>query len=424
MDQNSNMLYIGLGTGFYKVDDNLNIIKNEVFKFSSIDGDYTYDDTKIIATEDGMYGEGGYYQINYETGKEIIPSILRNKIESVHTKNDVLNLQQELPHINSFGSAQFNDDHTVTFYLPLLIKEENIPNGYARNDLVLLSPAFVKYNYDSNNNITSFSISTRSNITTSLIKASNFKKPETITDFTKAQYLYNLDLSGSNNRACINGYDDGKIITDNALCTTSVPVLDASFSYSMVSYFIDQKGTVKLNISYTVNGLTKYNVSNNNNLKYKITVKNTGNAPSGDNVITTIVPQEIIVDESSISHSGIYNKNNNTITWKIDRIEIEEELTVFYKATAPSGLRGKELISNSAVTSQQMSSKVYSNNVIVTFDKIVEIINNPNTGNNLIYIPNTNIGIPVSIIFIIMLLSLMVTITIIKIKKINSNKKL
>ena len=156
-------------------------------------------------------------------------------------------------------------------------------------------------------------------------------------------------------------------------------------------------------------------------LEYKILVKNIGNAPSSDNVITTNVPQKVIVEETSISDSGIYNKKDNTITWRVDRIDIEEEFIVSYNAIAIKESDEKELIGNSNVTSQQMSSKVYSNNTIVSLDKIVEIIYNPVTGSNMIYIPNTNIGMPVSILFmIIIILSVTATTITIKIKKTNS----
>lgn len=66
-------------------------------------------------------------------------------------------------------------------------------------------------------------------------------------------------------------------------------VIDASYSYSKVRYFVNIKDSIELKISNTLNNLNKYNASNNKNLEYKIIVKNDGNEPSKDNIITTNV---------------------------------------------------------------------------------------------------------------------------------------
>jgi high-affinity K+ transport system ATPase subunit B len=112
----------------------------------------------------------------------------------------------------------------------------------------------------------------------------------------------------------------------------------------------------------------------------------------------------VVVEESSISDSGVYNKQSNTISWNITKIDASEEVKVSYKAIAPKSADGKELIGNSYITSDQVTTRVYSNNTIVTLDKIVEIIDNPNTGMHMLYIPNTNIGIPISFLFIIIMI--------------------
>lgn len=138
------------------------------------------------------------------------------------------------------------------------------------------------------------------------------------------------------------------------------------------------------------------------------------------NIITTNVPIKVIVDESSISNNGVYNKKNNTIMWNIERIDANQKIEVSYKALAPKSTNGKELIGNSIVSSTQQTRESYSNNTIVTLDKIIEIIANPNTGGRMIYIPNTNIGMPINILLFILIISISIIIIKNKLKKINT----
>ena len=404
MDQNfDNRFITTFYSGFYKVDEDLNISSTQKYKISSIDGNYTYNDYEITALDDGFYELKDGINEKYENVKELIPIILRNKIESVHTKNDVMNLKKDLPHISSYGSYQFNDENTITFYLPLILKQENIPIGYSRNDLVMIAPTVLRFEYDSSNNISHFRISPRLSVTSTIIELSKFKMPESINDYTNIGFLINNESFNNRNEACLHEMNSGKIITNHLECNSSMYVLDASWSYSLVPYFIDHEGTVKLEISNTVNDLTKYNASSNKSLEYKIYVKNTGNAPSGNNVITTNVPDKVKVDEFSISDNGVYIKKDNIIMWNIERIDDEQQVIVSYKALVSNTVNGEELIGNSMVLSDQQTTKVYSNNTIVTLDKIIEIINNPNTGTSMIYIPNTNIGIPINFLFVILI---------------------
>lgn len=86
---------------------------------------------------------------------------------------------------------------------------------------------------------------------------------------------------------------------------------------------------------------------------------------------------------------------------------------------APKSVNGKELISNSSIYSSYAGKTTYSNSSIVTLDRIVEIIDNPNTGSEMIYIPKTNIGIPLVLLFSI---ALIICITLFVIKFSRSNK--
>jgi hypothetical protein len=213
--------------------------------------------------------------------------------------------------------------------------------------------------------------------------------------------------NNSENMACMNTDNQGKIIMDGTKCTKYGGY--SSTEYKFVHYFVAQKGEVKFNIENTVNGLAKYNASKDKNLEYKIYVKNIGNASSGENKIITYIPKEVTVIEKDISNDGVFDKSKNTITWEIDRIDVDETLEFTYKAIAPNDVNGKELIGKSSITSTQVLETTYSNNTVVTLDKVIEVVKNPETG-TMIYIANTNLGMPLSMFIILIIILCMMTI--------------
>jgi len=207
--------------------------------------------------------------------------------------------------------------------------------------------------------------------------------------------LYNHTAGSSGtNLSCINTNND-MIIMDSDECTVHDKY--GSGAYTLVPYFVEEKGTVKFEIENTVNGLAKYNASKDKSLEYIINVQNNGDIASTQNKIVTYVPSGVTVIKDSISDSGVYSESDGTITWMLDNIEVSEKVEFSYKATAPADAEGKELIGHSTVESGQVLNAVYSNNTVVTMDKIVEVINNPETG-TMVYIAHTNIGLPLSYI--------------------------
>jgi uncharacterized repeat protein (TIGR01451 family) len=200
--------------------------------------------------------------------------------------------------------------------------------------------------------------------------------------------------------ACMNTDNQGKIITDLSGCTKHKDYY-GSGSYYLVPYFVAKNGEVKFEIQNTVNNVVKYNASKEKGLKYKVSVTNTGNAASDNNIITAYLPKEITIIESTITDNGVYNRENHTITWTYEYMEEKEKHDFYYEATAPAETNGKELITNASVKSNQVLTDTYSNNTIVTLDKIVEIISNPKTGTTTVYIPNTNIGVPINILLLL-----------------------
>ncbi len=381
---------------FYKVaEDNLTILKNEEYEIYSIDDQPT--GIVLEKTNDGrhIFTDWTHNNLYREDVNKLFPNFLKDELSNIKTKSEFIDFYTRY---NLNGYAGSNGGH-VSINNPIVLKQITSENGYKKQDIIIKSNLefYVDYN-SSSGEITSASLGLYADdVENTSLLINNDYHVNTIDDFMNLNYrsLSDSYYSCQNSRA-------GLIITNMEQCTPLS--LEWSDSYSYVPYFVSEQGTVKLEITNTVNGLTKYNASNNKQLEYKISVKNSGDVSSENNVLVTNVPKMVVVEESSISDSGVYNKQSNTISWNITKIDASEEVKVSYKAIAPKSADGKELIGNSYITSDQVTTRVYSNNTIVTLDKIVEIIDNPNTGMHMLYIPNTNIGIPISFLFIIIMI--------------------
>lgn len=382
---------------FFKVSPNNKILTNQQFELSSIDGKGTGFFTNI--SDYGTYNINWYDNTSSESTlsfvENVLPDFVIDELSTVHTRDDLNKFNAYGSNFNIYG----NDYSTnISFVLPVRLKQTITEEGYKKKDIVVLAEVEVVYYYDDSNNI--YRKSLEFEIWNSEI---GMMYNNEIGDLKTMNDLNNF-ISDDLEDACLNSAN-GRIITNYRRCTESNMLF--SSEYFMVPYFIDEEGTVKLEITNTVNNLAKYNASDNKKLEYKICVKNTGDISSTNNVIVSYVPKGIEVDLKSISNSGTYNKSDNTITWNIDLIEEGKEIELSYKAMAPSTANGNELIGKSSVISDQVKTKVYSNDTIVTLDKIVEIIKNPKTGTSMIYIPNTNIGLPLNI-FLVILASLII----------------
>ena len=139
----------------------------------------------------------------------------------------------------------------------------------------------------------------------------------------------------------------------------------------------------KIIITNHINDRNKYIAKKDEILKYSVTIKNTGDGRSTDNIIITNVPKGLLVLEDKISDNGIYDVDNNIITWNYELLGAEEEYTFNYYAKVIDDSI-TEYVGNSYLTSSQVSEKVDSEDTNVHIEVIndSEIIENPYTKDN------------------------------------------
>lgn len=396
--------YYNMYIMFFKINSDYKVLRNQKYEFVS----YDKEKSTGIFLEEGEYGQ--YYCKSTEEGTsfalDIIPQYLKEEFDNIHTFEDYMALADRLGdhfHLNDYSSSMHNlPKLSGVFNIPVKLKQIESTPGYKNQDLGVLFSIEFDVSYDRSTHEVLYKDIFASVWETKFFDLNEFKNIKTVNDL--------VDLTNDNavnELACINTENDRIIMDDESKCT--VNDYYGSSSYVLVPYVMDEEGTVKLEISNTVNGLTKYNATSSRSLEYKIIVENKGDMLSTDNIVITNVPKHVIVDEASISDSGVYNKNESIITWRIDKISANERKMLSYKAQAPNYVNGEELIGSSNVYSTQSVEKTYSNNTIVTLDRIVEIINNPNTGTRMIYIPNTSIGMPLGLLFMLLIIFSFIT---------------
>ena len=405
--------YHNLQIVFLKIGNDYKVLKNQKYELVP----YDTEKSTGVFSEEGAYGQYFFNESKNNTSFsiDILPQYLKDEIDKIHTIEDYRSLAERLGN-NFYLSSGSGGEHGLPllsgrFNVPVKLKQVKGSPGYINHDLGIIFYVDFTISYDENTQEILYKDVYAAAWDQAYVDLDDFANVKTLDEMVSLTYnVYNGE------RACINTNNDRIIIEDPSQCT--VPVNFGSGVFSLVPFFMDEEGTVKFEISNSVNGLAKYNASNNKNLEYEIIVKNTGTASSSQNVIITNVPKQVIVDENSISNSGTFNASNSTITWNIDYINSEEQILLYYRAIAPNDVNGEELIGNSNVLSAQVTTKTYSNNTIVTLDKMVEIIKNPKTGITMIYIPNTNLGMPLSVfLMIIVIISITSIMFVKKVKK-------
>ena len=394
---NENFLF-----SFFKVNENNEVLKDGIYELYSVDGE-----ASGIVLEPNSYGR---YVLNSSLDDYILegdvslllPNVVKELISSINSSDDIVTLEEyDFNHyINTYsGNIVYNRNMNI----PVILKQIKGDVGYKNQSITFEASLNIYFVFDKNTNeiIERYSYFGLNNLIDDFILG----EVGPITSFEQLSEIeYTSNINDNDGEACLNT-EYGVIATTNCRVGESY----GSTTFYMVPYYVVEAGEVKFEVENLVNGMAKYNASKDKKLEYTVKVKNVGNAASGENVIKSYVPKEVEVIEGKISNGGVYNKNDHTITWNVDYIEIGEVLSVSYEAKAPEEAGGKELIGKSSIQSGQVLTEVYSTNTIVTLDRIVEIIDNPNTG-TMVYIANTNIGVPISVLvmFVIALFAVIV----------------
>ncbi len=135
---------------------------------------------------------------------------------------------------------------------------------------------------------------------------------------------------------------------------------------------VDEKGNANLEITSSINDSNKLNIKKGDTVKFKTTVRNIGNSPSYNNVITSLIPSNLEYVSGSASNDGEYI--DNSVVWNIDYLDSEKEETLEYEVKVLNE-SGNKLIINSNIKSDEIEEIKSNDNELIS-----EVIENPKTG--------------------------------------------
>lgn len=337
---------ITMGGSIFKTNDHGDGLTGAKFKISDIHNTFSY-----YAEDEGngIYGLGYFggntipkredSNITYNTIMSMLPTCYQNDLRNYIDTGDTSNLNDAY-HV---GSSY------VEFLVPLVIEEVTAPSGYVKGEKIVY-PVI------------------------GTISRDGLKITLTLLFRYSSMYLkYNNDVNYDNFTSYMMSQSFGRDAVDcDNLGFHSNALDNANLGYTPLILF-NEKGNVSLKISNYVNNLEKYTTTRGKVLKYRIEVENTGVGISHDNIIITTIPNELEYVVGSASDGGIYNKNNQTITWKVDSIGSKEKISFRYSARVPKDVPvGANFIGKSSVTSGEIGK-------IESRETTVSLINNPKT---------------------------------------------
>ena len=134
------------------------------------------------------------------------------------------------------------------------------------------------------------------------------------------------------------------------------------------------KGEPAIEASATLNNKKSIKVNEESVVSYKLNVTNTSDTSTGNTVIKSVIPSKINYVPNSASHNGVYNQEDNSVTWTIDYLNAEETIELTYDVRVSDGENKTYEFITSLTNDEVQNIPNISNNLETEFLK------NPKTG--------------------------------------------
>ena len=417
---------VRINTYFNKTDPSGNFLSNARFKMSTYNNVYSaYSSVESWTDSNGNNNQGYSVNRNYE-GENVFNkayNILSDKqksvVDSIKTTNDFKKLNNgEYLYCHYYSESSNEEGSTEVLinnfkreagyycYIPLptvyYLEETKAPSGYASTKVLLpgeivltykingfaltesANPSIVDFrNVDEYFNGNSYNVELIEtnvfNYYFGYLEYGNLDINTLVgTNIDEAAALW---LNNVNNDGCesipsigtLHVIDNGLVLPSYFLRSPEIQLrggFDEAISLNQSSYcnytIVDKKGGVNLEVSTTVNEKESVSTTNNSKLSYKVNVKNTGTVEAVDNIIISKLPEGFKYVEGTATNGGVYNAENNTITWTVYRINEGMSVELGYEAYAPTGLSSsKSYIGEASAQAFGMTSEVLSNKTTV-----------------------------------------------------------
>ena len=374
-------------------------VKASSFEFVSKnnDGDFMNDITfklkdlndkdliSIIKNTDSVYGYDNEISFDYNKAYSLLNNNQKNIISNIRTINKEeykdKTFKNELEFIQNTNGMYMNQkDNVIDIYTLVfsVLSEENIEEGYIKNKYIVPMILNFKFNnssvidgyYDSNVKVELLSVLINKNETIDYSEINKalkdiYENKEDSVNYTECGYLPN---------------DYYKLFKINKPSIKSG--IESESSCKNISMIVNYKGETSLSIRSLINDDESTSVGVNSKVTYKVLVQNNGTITSNNNVITSVIPKDLVYISDSVSDGGIYNKKNNTITWNIDSINPGEQESLTYRLSMPTEGDLTKVYKLSSSVKNSDKELIDSNKVSIS----LENLENPQTGDDRTYI--------------------------------------
>lgn len=101
-------------------------------------------------------------------------------------------------------------------------------------------------------------------------------------------------------------------------------------------------------------------------ITYFLNVTNTTGSVMTNVEISDVIPANLIYQEGQISEGGRYSARTNTVTWNIDRLEVNSTATVWFKVQVPSATQNMTYINDFSMNYRENTTgKAYVSNEVI-----------------------------------------------------------
>ncbi len=377
-------------SGLFNYNEDGDPLSNTRFKVSTWNNQYSF---YSVNEGSGAYGFNNHRELSFDQMWGLLTDSQKQKVDGINTFGDFYNVFKDNAE-NPFGGFSYcykNEDgyaYCSGFIGSYSILEQvNVPNEYTKQKYIVPSVIAFEYQID---DASSYDVGDISNVpnNTSLslvgmyyifdfngfypLKYGDYNELFNMTSFEDFIGLIDENIAYTEEECMIPpvyllgpmGNSVGNSNIDRFKNTVK-ETYAFPYYYDCPPIVINKKGSINLSINTTVNEKESLNTTSNSKLVYKININNRS-VTSYDNKIVSKLPDGFQYVNGSASNNGVYNPNDNTVTWTVYRIDGNSTLTLSYEAYAPNGLSGlKNYESEATIEAYGLQNKIVSNKAIV-----------------------------------------------------------
>ena len=164
-----------------------------------------------------------------------------------------------------------------------------------------------------------------------------------------------------------------------------IPSVKISSCYPIVIDKTNEEDiTKKATIESYVDGKQRAHSTQNGEVTITVKLTNTAKTPLYENVVVSNIPEGFEYVDASAIKEGVYNRENNTITWNLDYLDANDSELYSYKVKVPNTADLNKLYNTTAqLSTKGIDTPIVSDEAVVDLgsnETSTDVAENPKTG--------------------------------------------